>query len=638
MSDSPQQKKQASRTVSIKKNLPSIADAIRPEETLAPLRSLFAGLDDSSVFHERLAQYIRDLTGARWATIHRQVSDDLSIALASCGKVDHENEILKIIVRSFREFTSQRHTMMIDNQQHVVLVVPFGLKDSAPLAFAIVLPPNRIVFADPCFTILHQATQLVVQRDLFTTAAKKEGAFQQATLLVEMFSRTNRGETFRRSLYSLASELERFFECDRVAIGVRSGRKCRVEAISGMTDEEHRNLGASQLSAALREAMAVEKMIVWPSQDGLPDDVAVSASHDDLLRSFQVSRIIVAPLFENEEPEENYDSDIKPSDTIGAIILLWREENLKQGAIDRRSFYLLKACRPHLSSLVQLLKKAKPGRLGHTLFKTFQGSMARRIAIPAIVIASILILLIPAPYRVKADATVQAVVRRTVAAPFESQLRQAYAKPGDVVEAGDLLAELDGREVRVKLAEAIAARSSAVKKRDNAMVSQNPSELQMAQFELERLSLEAERLQFENDNLMIRAPIPGVVVAGNLERSEGVPVSTGQKLFEIAPLTEMMVEIFIPETDVRHVEVGREIDVRLNSRGAKNWESTLARIHPVSEVEGGENIFVGEAVLTNENEILRPGMRGTVRIEAGNKSIGWQLFHTLWEYLRLKLW
>jgi hypothetical protein len=118
---------------------------------------------------------------------------------------------------------------------------------------------------------------------LIAEAHENEEAFVQATMLVEMFSRTADGDTFKRSLFTLVTELEKFFGCQRVAIGTGSSRSCKVHAVSGMSSEEKRTLGYSQLGAAMREAIALDEMMVWPSQHDMIREVVVAANHDDLL-------------------------------------------------------------------------------------------------------------------------------------------------------------------------------------------------------------------------------------------------------------------------------------------------------------------------------------------------------------------
>lgn len=601
--------------------------ALRPQDALRPLPELFARASNRAEFLQLLSDYVRLLLGAEVVILHESVEGQLTVVgLAGAGEQREAQGWIpspEVIEKVLAERRSSQAHVLVGDRQHARLIVPFFLQGDAPVCFTAYLPPERVAFADPCFSMLHVVTQFLVQRELLSDAHENEQAFVQATMLVEMFSRTADGDTFKRSLYTLATELEKFFGCQRVAIGTGTNRSCKVHAVSGMSSEEKRTLGLSQLGAAMREAIALDEVLVWPGQHEMIREVVVSANHDDLLHSFKSSRIVVAPL-----RHEN-------TGLTGAVALLWPAGSPE---VPARTYRLLAACRPHLASLVGFLKRSKPGAVRGGLLRFWRGSLAKRVGAAAIAVIALGVLLFPVSYRVGAECVLQPVLRRSVAAPFDNRLHRTHVKPGDEVEEGQVLAELDGREIRVHLAESIAAQSSAVKKRDNAMVLDDRAAFQMAQLEADRLELEVERLQFRSDNLLIRAPIDGVVLTGNLERSEGVPVTMGQKLFEIAPLDRMLVEIAVPETEVRHAREGMDVEVRLESDASRVWRSALENLHPISEIQEGTNVFVGEAVLENEEDILRPGMKGHVRIVAEKKPVGWILFHRVWEFLRLELW
>lgn len=607
----------------------STAVALRPQDSLHPLAQLFARSANRAEFLQLLADYARLLVGAELVGLHEKRDEGLALAgLAAPGEgvAEARRGWLppdEVIEKVLSERLGAQAQLIVDDRQHARLMVPFFPHGEAPVCLTAFLPPERIAFVDPCFTMLHLATQFLVQRGLLSDAQEKEQAFVEATMLVEMFTRCGDAESFKRSLFTLATELEKFFGCQRVAIGTGSKRHCRVHAVSGTSADEKRTIGFSQLGSAMREAIALDQTMVWPGQKTMVREVVVSANHDDLLHSYQAGRLVVLPLHH------------EASGTTGAVALLWP---VGAPETNRKTYLLLEACRPHLGALVGYLKRAKPGGIRGALRRFWRGSRAKRIVTISAAVLGVLSMLLPFTYRVAADCILQPTTRRTVAAPFENRLYRTYAKPGDEVEAGQILAELDGREIRVALAEAIAARSAAFKKRDDAMVSGQPAMVQMTQLEAERLSLEAERLQFRNDNLMIRSPVDGVVLTGDLERSEGVPVTSGQKLFEVAPLDEMLMEIAIPETEVRHVTVGDTVELRLESDGAGERNSTLSSLYPVSEIQDGRNVFVGEALLPNPDGNLRPGMKGSARIETGRRALGWILFHRIYEYLRLKLW
>ncbi|MEX2578220.1 MAG: efflux RND transporter periplasmic adaptor subunit [Verrucomicrobiales bacterium] len=601
--------------------------ALRPEDSLGPLAELFSRAGDRTRFLDSLCEYVRLLLGASAVILHELEGGGENVLAGFSGAAETDRRAwlpsAEVLEKVFAERRGAQGQVLVGGRQHARLMVPFFVHGGAPLCLTAYLPPERIAFVDPCFTMLHLVTQFVVQRELVEESRERELAFNQATMLVAMFSRTAEADTFKRAIFTLATELEKFFGCQRVAIGTGSSRSCRVHAVSGMSSEEKRTLGFSQIGAAMKEAIALGEIMVWPAQRELLAEVVVSANHDDLLYSFKSGRIILIPLIHEE------------SNVSGAVALLWPAASPE---INKRTYRLVEACQSPLAALVGFLKKSKPGAVRGGLIRYWRSSAVKRVASGVLALAVLVALVFPVTYRVSAESRIQPVLRRTVAAPFENRLYRTHVKPGDSVEAGDVLAELDGREIRVALAEAIAARNAAVKKRDNAMVLEDPATFQMAQLEADRLALEVERLQYRSDNLLVRSPIDGVVLTGDLERSEGVPVTSGQKLFEIAPLEKMLMEVAVPETEIRHVEKGAKVKLRLESDSRRTWDSTLENLYPISEIQDGKNVFVAEAVLENENEILRPGMRGSVRIYAGKKPFGWILFHQLWEYLRLKLW
>lgn len=603
--------------------------ALRPQDSLVPLREVFSRAAHRDQFLQLLTDYVRLLLGAEAVVLHEKRDNEFRlVGFAGVGMEDPkarqvwipQDEILKT---AFTEGKGTQTHLIVGGRQHSQLMVPFPVPGGVPICFTAYLPPERVAFSDPCFSMLHLTTQFLVQRELLAEAHENEEAFVQATMLVEMFTRTSEGDTFKRSLFTLVTELEKFFGCQRVAIGTGSSRSCKVHAVSGMSSEEKRTLGYSQLGAVMREAIALDEMMVWPSQHDMIREVVVAANHDDLLHSFKSGKVLVAPIRHEQ------------SGLVAAVALLYPPNSPD---ISQKTYRLLKACQPHLGSLVGFLKQSKPGAFWGSVLRFWRGGVAKRVLVIAALVLFIATMIFPITYRVGAECVLQPVMRRTVAAPFENRLYRTFAKPGDEVRADQILAELDGREIRVSLAEAIAAKSAAVKKRDNAMVLEDPATLQMAQLEADRLALEVERLQFRSDNLLIRSPIDGIVLTGNLERSEGVPVTTGQKLFEVAPLETMLMEIAIPETEVRHVTLSSKVEMRLDSDSSRVWESDLVRVYPISEIQNGQNVFIGEAMLQNENDDLRPGMKGSVRIHSTRKPIGWILFHRLWEFLRLKLW
>jgi multidrug resistance efflux pump len=244
------------------------------------------------------------------------------------------------------------------------------------------------------------------------------------------------------------------------------------------------------------------------------------------------------------------------------------------------------------------------------------------------------LLSIPRPYRIPCEAQVEPIKRRFVAAPFDGVLERALVKPGDVVREGQVLAVMDGREIRWELAGLAAEMGQAAKERDGHLARHDFGAAQLAGLEVERLRVREELLSKRGQNLEIKSPIDGVVVVGDLEKSEGVPLAVGERLFEIAPLEQMLAEVAIPEADLPWTQTGQAVEIVWDAYPDSTWQGTLERIHPRSELRDEEYLFIGEVLLENPEGVLRPGMHGRVAIQGPKKPWGWNLFHKPWHELR----
>lgn len=253
-----------------------------------------------------------------------------------------------------------------------------------------------------------------------------------------------------------------------------------------------------------------------------------------------------------------------------------------------------------------------------------------------LIVAGVILLLglVPFPHTVSCNVTCEPAVRRYVAAPYDSKLLEAKVLPGDEVKKGQLLALLDGSDLRSQIAGLQAELSQASQRRAGALNTNNASEAELERLEIKKLRGEIDLLTTRKNNLEIRSPVSGVVVSGNLERQKGVPLSMGENLFEIAPLNDLVAEVAVPESEISFVTSGQKCRISLDSGQGASHRTTLERIHPRNEMRESESVFVAEANISNEETDIRPGMTGTARISTGFKPIGWILFHKPFEVAR----
>ena len=607
--------------------------AARPEQTLCEIEKLFSGVN-STAFEQGAVALIVSMTASRFGFLYEQSAQQLiaKVIVANdpqAAAFTAQQQVDLIATSAVAKGVSQRATISLTHGKFALLCVPFTVVGHPPCALALLLGPERAAFVEPAFTLLHLVTQLFVRRAVGEHATLLQRGFDQATILVDLFSRVAKAKEFRAGIAMICDEIQELTRAERVAIGIGDQLHCKVYGISGAGHDETASQATSQLSALMREAIGVDSPVAWPERAEWTG-VLTAANHAPLLDTMSVSEALAIPL---KSPQE--DAKASEAETIGAIVLLWSRERPSSP----QQVELAQAAAPHLAALVYLCGESLPrGFLG--AWRRFW-STASKFKRTAAVVAPVLFALamfLPVPYRVSSNCRLQPEVTRQVAAPFDGILERALVKPGQPVEAGQLLAVLDGKEIRWKLAEAIARREAALKERDQAMAARDISAKQLAQLQADGLGLQVDLLQYQRDHLEVRAPIAGMLISGNLERSQGVPVATGQKLFDIAPIDRLEVEIAVPDSEISQVAAGQKVEFRLESQVYFRHGGVVTQIYPISEVRDGRNIFVCLSRVDNDTGELRPGMLGKAQIEAGNRLLGWSLFHRLWDWLRLNLW
>lgn len=419
----------------------------------------------------------------------------------------------------------------------------------------------------------------------------------------------------------LVDESRRHTGADVVVIGLiaKQGRLCHLEAIaadSAQIDDPKRDY----LEAALNEVLLRESLTLYPPEK--PTERHGLLAVKRLVEVFVGGGLIAAPIH----------------DARGIPIAVWlylagSDDVLSDPANTR----FVQAASLRVGPALDLVHRAERPAWRQMLerhFASAKRSRTRTAATGALLVAALLVM--PLPFRVGCQCELQPVVRQFVASPFDGSLEECFVEPGQEVKAGDMLARMDDREITWEMAGIDAERQQASTERDSHLVKQDIAAAEMSRYDLDRLALRQRLLKHRSEVLEIRSPIDGVVVSGDLKKSEGRPLASGDQLFEIAPLDRILVEVNIAESEVRHVAVGQPVEVWLNAFPGDSWEGQLLRIHPRSEIREQEHVFVAEVELQNDDRLFRPGMRGTARISAGLEPAGWILLHRPWEAFLMK--
>jgi hypothetical protein len=129
-----------------------------------------------------------------------------------------------------------------------------------------------------------------------------------------------------------------------------------------------------------------------------------------------------------------------------------------------------------------------------------------------------------------------------------------------------------------------------------------------------------------------------LVVSGDLSQALGSPVERGKVLFEIAPLDNYRAALQIDEREIGLLEQGRRGHLLLAGLPSEALEFTVTKMVPVPTAADGRNTFRVEAALDTAAPLLRPGMEGVGKIDAGQRSLLWIWSRGLLNWARLTAW
>lgn len=245
-----------------------------------------------------------------------------------------------------------------------------------------------------------------------------------------------------------------------------------------------------------------------------------------------------------------------------------------------------------------------------------------------------IMMMIPIPYRPKRECTLEPSSRRYVASPIEGRLKSIEVRPGDTVSTGQLLGKIDDTQILRELAIAEAELQTQNKKRDVALAARAGGDLRLAQLECQLVQLKIDSLNDQLHRLEVLSPGDGVIVQGDWHGNDGMPVRFGQTLFEIAPLDRMTAEVHLKAEDLPWIHVGSSAILRTDSKTSQSWRGPLERLEPRAEIVDDEAVFIGEMNIENIDNTFRPGMKATVVVDAGNKTMGWILFRKPFHWLQ----
>ena len=214
-------------------------------------------------------------------------------------------------------------------------------------------------------------------------------------------------------------------------------------------------------------------------------------------------------------------------------------------------------------------------------------------------------------------------------------VKRLRAQIGDLVEAGQIIAELDDAEFKAKLDQNIAALERAeadleyaginlerqrtllkegVTSLQEVDLAENANKLALAQVEQAKANVKLARVQLGFTR--IYAPISGVIASISTQEGETVAASLAAPTFvNLIDLKRLEVQTFVDETDIGRIRTGLETAFTVDTYPDTDFLGTVTAIYPKAVIQDNVvNYIVTVGITDVEDKILRPEMTASVNI------------------------
>jgi RND family efflux transporter MFP subunit len=206
-----------------------------------------------------------------------------------------------------------------------------------------------------------------------------------------------------------------------------------------------------------------------------------------------------------------------------------------------------------------------------------------------------------------------------VNAQLSGTLLSIRAEEGDRVREGQILAEVDAREIEAQARSAEAALRFAQSTLERSEQLAKQQIITLAELERDRAAFEAAKAT--NDQLKTRlgyarvtAPITGVITEKTVEA--GAIVSPSTRLFTVADVSTLVTRIQVSELEVSTLRAGEIVPLSVDALGGQRVQGRIRRIFPAAD-SATRLVPVEVALSGGQLAGLRPGytVRATLALD-----------------------
>jgi hypothetical protein len=433
-------------------------------------------------------------------------------------------------------------------------------------------------------------------------------------------------EKFAEAATAFATEIASLLHFERAAIGFYRDGHARIVATSHTGDFQANSELFNRFSAAMEEALDQASTIAFPAIAGTRP--LITLAHAELSKSYHGS-VCTVPL-------------VSRGHAFGALTLV-----RASGTVSGKEEIALCEHLACITGPILELKWESERSWRERLLRSLRvntrrliepGNAAAKTGIALAAAIVLALLFVPVQYRIGAQARIEGSIQRALVAPSDGFLRQVYARPGDAVKENQVIAELGEEDLRLErrkleseLTQHENAASAALARSDRTQFVINQAKADEVRAQLSLVDAQLSRTR-------IVAPFDGIVIKGDLSQSLGAPLRRGDVLLTVAPAHQFRLLIDVDERDISGVRPGQNGSVALGALTDRALKFEVVRVTPVASTREDRNVFEVEGKFNETASMLRPGLQGVAKIDAGYRPLAWIWTHRLVDWVRMTLW
>lgn len=444
---------------------------------------------------------------------------------------------------------------------------------------------------------------------------------------LELIARTAAYRDTREFAFALVGSLATRYGCGKVAFGLVEERRVRVLAISGMDQFKATSPGVVDVQQAMEEAY--DSGCVVSGQSLVKNERARSMPIHQRWAASTRSAVVSFPIMAGGETVAVLTLQRDGINPLTDADISGLQESIEPfGPAIQLSVRGDRGIGQHLKALTrQCVRQMREPQ-------TRIGRIARVVTAAAVMIFFFGWM----PYRPATPCMIVPANLNHSIASFDMKLAETMVRSGDLVQAGQVLAKFDTRELQLERSRLIASRNQAEVDVRKALAAGDAASASLSKATSRAFQCQLDTVESKIADCTITAPAAGMVVEADLSTKIGQVFAQGEPILSFSTMDQWELQLHVPERMARFIQFDQHGSFAPIATPGVKHAYRIENVSGAAEVVDGKNVIVAKAAVEGSPSELRHGMKGVARTHTGWRPVCWVALHGAYEYLCDLLW